>query len=286
MYLIVRPKKILSVLLVLLVILLFAAAALQLEDAAAFSTAASVPVVMYHHVSTDPAALGKYVVSAAELESDLIWLRDRGYTTLTVSDLIDYQRQGMPLPEKCIVLTFDDGQESFRAYVYPLLQKYDMCAVVNVVGAFVEQYSGGEDHNPGYACLTWDELAEMTDSGFVEVGNHTYSMHGAGGREGAARLPGESDAEYAAALSSDVERLQQALEQATGRRPCTFAYPYGTVAPGSRDILAGLGFQALLTCEERLNDPTQPDWLMRLGRFNRPSGVTSRQFFGHTMGLA
>ena len=286
MYLIIRPKKIAALALVLLSVVLFVGAALHLSDASAFSQEIRIPIVMYHQVSEDPKALGKYVVSVQELEADLIWLRDRGYTTLTVSDLIHYSTHGEPFPEKSIVLTFDDGQESFYAYVYPLLQKYDMCALVNIVGEFVDRYSALDDHDLRYSCMTWSEIEEMAESGFVEIGNHTYSMHGTGNpRYGCTRLSGESAADYASALRADVSQLQTLLAQVTGQGACTFAYPFGMVSTGSREVLTDMGFRALLTCEEHLNDPSEPDWLLNLGRFNRPSGTSSQEFFTRTMGI-
>ena len=94
-----------------------------------------VPVVMYHHVlEEDSSLLGDYVISRQELESDLQWLQKAGYTPVSPDQLIAYAAGEGELPQNPILLTFDDGYESFFANAYPLLQKYQMPAVVSVIG--------------------------------------------------------------------------------------------------------------------------------------------------------
>ena len=68
-----------------------------------------VPVIMYHAVIDDSRRLGQYVVSPAELESDFAWLQRNGYTAVLSEDLIRYVEDGTPLPEKPVLITFDDG---------------------------------------------------------------------------------------------------------------------------------------------------------------------------------
>lgn len=68
-----------------------------------------VPVIMYHAVMDDASRLGKYVISPEELESDFKWLSENGYTAVLSEDLINYTESGAALPEKPILLTFDDG---------------------------------------------------------------------------------------------------------------------------------------------------------------------------------
>ena len=67
------------------------------------------PIIMYHGVLNDSTRQGQYVISPAMLESDLAYIRAQGYETVLVQDLIDYVDNGKPLPEKSIMLTFDDG---------------------------------------------------------------------------------------------------------------------------------------------------------------------------------
>ena len=287
MFITIKLKKVISFFGVLFAVLIFILAAFRLTGNASADEGQQVPVVMYHHVTEDTSLLGKYVISTAELESDLKYLKDNGYITLTVEELVEYNKSGTPLPDKCIVLTFDDGQESFYAYVYPLLQKYDMCAVINIVGSYVEKYSQLNDHDLRYSCLTWKQVQEMQESGFVEIGNHTYALHnGNGTRVGCMICAGESLDSYSSVLKDDIGYLQLRMKEETGKSATTFAYPFGYVSIESVEILKSMGFKALMTCEEKINisDP-EGDWLYNIGRFNRPSGIKSEEFFKNTMGL-
>ena len=90
-----------------------------LITAAATAQGVEVPIVMYHSVLKDESRHGQYVISPAELESDLKYLRDHGYTTILIEDLIAYT-QGGPLPEKPVLLTFDDGYYNNYLYAFPL----------------------------------------------------------------------------------------------------------------------------------------------------------------------
>ena len=76
---------------------------------AADADGVALPIVMYHGLSEDPAAWGDYVISPAQFEADLRYLREQGYTTVTVADLLAYVDEGTALPERPVMLTFDDG---------------------------------------------------------------------------------------------------------------------------------------------------------------------------------
>ena len=68
-----------------------------------------VPILMYHSILKDSARQGKYVISPAVLAADLDALQVKGYTAITVSDLLAYVQDGADLPEKPVMITFDDG---------------------------------------------------------------------------------------------------------------------------------------------------------------------------------
>ena len=74
----------------------------------------SLPIVMYHHISADPARSGDYVITPATMEADLEYLRDAGYTSVSAAQLTAWSRGEARLPEKPVMITFDDAQESFR----------------------------------------------------------------------------------------------------------------------------------------------------------------------------
>ncbi len=243
------------------------------------------PVIMYHHVSEKESLLNKYTVSVEELESDLVYLLENGYTTISINELLTYMYDGGSLPQKPILLTFDDGHESFYHYVFPLLKKYNAKAVVSVVGSFTDAYSTNEDHNIDYSYLTWKQINEMANTPYVEIGNHTYNMHSLqnelDGRKGCDIIKGEDLDSYTKKLVEDVSRVENNILNYTSYKSSVFAYPFGIFSQETKDIIKGMGFPVILTCAELVNyiDPENDDFLYNLGRFNRDSGLTSYEFF-------
>lgn len=233
------------------------------------------PILMYHSILKDPASTGMYVITPTALEEDLRYLRDNGYQTVVVADLLAYVDEGTPLPEKPVMLTLDDGYLNNLTYLLPLLERFEMRAVISVIGRYTALYSDTSDPNPAYAHLTWDDIRTLSESGRVEIQNHSYDMHRQAARRGAGRKSGESMAAYAQALTEDVCTLQTLLQTKCGISPTAFVYPYGQVSRGADEILAGLGFRCTMTCEERVNQITRSaESLFGLGRFNR-SGTES-----------
>ena len=239
-------------------------------------TAVPLPILMYHSVLRDPSRSGDYVVTPDLLEQDLAFLASHGYTTLFPSELAQAVLHGEALPEKPVILSFDDGYQNTLTYVLPLLERYDMKAVASVVGSYSEQYSLSPDPNPSYAYLSWEGICALADSGRFEIANHSYDMHRQFPRRGAMRIPGEDPVAYCAALRKDAAATQSLLTRHCGILPTTYAYPYGHISPESVPVLRELGFTVLLTCESRINQiDGSPESLLSLGRFNRPAGVAT-----------
>lgn len=238
------------------------------------------PVIMYHSVLKDRNRAGKYVVSPDTLLSDLLYLKQRGYETVLPADLAAFAEGSGTLPEKPVMITFDDGHLNNLIYVLPILEELDMRAVVSVVGEYTDRFTDAPDPNPNYAYLSWEQVKTLSDSGRFAIGNHTDSMHSETGRSGCMRCYGESVDSYKKTLLADVGRLQsKLLEKGI---PCiTFAYPFGRISPEAREVLAGLGFAVTLTCFEHVSviEKGDPESLFGLGRFNRAAGDNSVDFF-------
>ncbi len=237
------------------------------------------PVVMYHGVQKGAKHVGPYVVSVAQLEADFAAYQAAGYETVVVSDLVDYVRFGTKLPPKPLMITFDDGQLAVLAYALPLLKQYGLRAVVSVVGAYADMAEAQSDPNPQYAYLTWQDIRTLADSGFVEIQNHSYDMHALSARRGSGRKQGETAAQYEAAFRGDLTRMQEQLLKRAGVTATAFAYPFGLISEQAPGLLRDMGFEAALSCEERVNRITRdPDTLYHLGRFNRSGLVTTDSF--------
>lgn len=247
--------------------------------------AVRLPIVMYHGVQKSAKNVGAYIVSTAQLERDFAAYQAAGYETVVVADLIDFVRFGAPLPAKPLMITFDDGQLAILAYALPLLQKYGFKAVVSVVGAYADMAESQADPNPQYAYLTWQDIQTLAESGSVEIQSHSYNMHALSKRRGSSRMQGESPAQYEAAFTGDLSQMQAQLVERAGVTAAAFTYPFGLISDQAPALLKKMGFQAALTCEERVNRLTRdPDALFHLGRFNR-SGLLTTDTFLHKLAI-
>lgn len=240
------------------------------------------PIVMYHQVSELKSQGVLYIISVEELENDIKWLYENGCETVSAQELREFAAGRGQLPEKPVMLSFDDGQLSFETYVLPLLEKYDMCAVVNIIGSLTDEYTKSGDTNLHYAYLSWDAVNRLIDSGRAEIGYHSYDMHELSPRLGLSCLKDESELAYRLKLESDIERFMETLEEHTGSTTSLMAYPYGIYCGLTERILEERGFDVMFTCSERVNvlKPGDPAALRELCRFNRAPGLSSERFFG------
>jgi peptidoglycan/xylan/chitin deacetylase (PgdA/CDA1 family) len=248
----------------------------DLDDASVFfwrEKEAEVPIIMYHLVTQKSKYIGKYGITPAELEADLKYLKDNGYTTVVVGDLINFVQRGKKLPKKPIVLTFDDGNAGDVDYVLPLLQEYKMKAVFSIIGAAADKYTLAAEKSPNakFPNMTWPQVKVLHDSKRGEIQSHSYDLHGRGG---AGKRGNETHGGYHNRLLADLQKLQTRCHEELGFVPTTFTYPLGVISRGAQAVLEELGFEASLSCQEGMNRLKQgdPDGLFRLKRSNRPSG--------------
>ena len=242
------------------------------------------PVIMYHSIHDGTPQ--NYVITPQQLESDLKYLSDHGYSSVTAQQLVDYTHDKGTLPENPVLITLDDGFYNNMYYLLPLLEKYDMNAVISVVGSFVDNNAAADPHVPEYSYLTWNDINELLDSGRIEIGNHTYNMHsgGSGGRKGCSINAGESCEEYADVLTKDISLLQSEIHENTGTTPIVFAYPYGYISKESIPVLKENGFMITLTCYERPNYIVRnPDCLYNLDRYNRSGNYSTEEFMAKAL---
>lgn len=239
----------------------------------------AVPIIMYHSVLKSKC--GNFIVHPETLENDLKYIKDRGYTTITMTDLINYVYNDSSLPEKPIVITFDDGFYNNLGYAVPLLHKYDMKAVISIVGKYTDDYSKTDEANLNYSYLRWKDINELMKDGCIEFQNHTYNLHSASKRQGAKKLPYESVSSYKSLFTKDLSKLQEEfLKNCDGYQPNTFTYPLGAVSKDSLPLVRELGFKASLSCTSGINYITKdPECLYLLRRNNRIGNISSEKFF-------
>lgn len=256
-------------------------AAVQADAEAKVEDRIDLPIIMYHGLLKEEKRQGQFIISPNLFEQDLRYLQENGYTTVVIADLIAYVQDGKPLPEKPVMLTFDDGYYNNYLYAFPLLKQYNCKMVLSPIGRYTDEYTQNKDTHANYAHCSWDALREMMASGLVEFQNHSYNLHSIdSGRKGAKKKAVESLVDYRTLLVEDVMKMQTRMREETGYTPTAFVYPFGAVSSESLPILKELGFQATLICESHINAITRdPECLYGLGRYRRPAKTGSEAFF-------
>lgn len=231
-------------------------------------------VLMYHQLL--PKAKSKYIVDPEILEKDLALLKESGYASVTSSEVIDYVNAGGTLPEKPVLITFDDGHYNSWYYGKDILEKYGFTALISVIGRYSENSTvNGTGGHINYSYLTWEEIEKAAACGTFEIGNHSFDMHNYKPRFGAKQKQGESDEDYAIALKRDTEKLQNVLSEKCGVKPKVYAFPFGAYNSLTKQILSEEGFSMMLTCNEGVSiiKRGEPTCLYQVKRYNRGSAV-------------
>ena len=240
-----------------------------------------VPILMYHHLSED--VTNSEMVSPAQFEAQIRALSEAGYTGVSFDELQAYVLRGAPLPEKPVVITFDDGYESNYTLAYPILQKYGMKATIFAIGvSFGKDHYKDTDHaiTPHFGAA---EAAEMAASGLISIQSHTYDMHqwppyesGSAVRENILPLPGESEEAYVQALTEDFTRSRALLEDAAGQPVDVLAYPAGQYSTLAQVTLQSLGVHVTLSTNPGVNTVVRglPQTLYAMLRFGITEDVT------------
>ena len=242
---------------------------------ASTAEAMEVPIIMYHKVTKDSGQLGKFAITPVEFEEDLKFIQESEFTAVTMADLIRFVHKGEALPEKPLVLSFDDGYFGDYLYVFPLVCTYGIPIVSSIIGKVTDEYTAEGRTDILYPHLLWPQIVEMVESGLVEIQNHGYDLHcSRQGVSGAKRRRGEGDSAYADRLAADLMKFQERAEEMLGTTPSTFTYPFGAKSSGTDEILKSLGFSASLMTEGKRNTLIQGDGdsLFSLGRIIRPHG--------------
>lgn len=236
-------------------------------------------IVMYHQISENHALLGDYVIPTSLLKNDFEYLKNNGYTPVKIKDVLDFTKGNGDLPEKSVVITFDDGQRSFLTKVLPLLEEYNFPANINIVGSLVDLYSENGETDDRYAYLNWNDIKILSEHPLVEIGHHSYNFHSLGLRRGMGKIYGESNSAYGEIIKTDIRMLNDKLLSNAGFVPFIMAYPYGIKNKTLEEIVKSEGFSVTLSCRECINKISVGDELFDLGRFNRPYKYSTNTFF-------
>ncbi len=174
-----------------------------------YSLTVRVPIMMYHYVSTPPEDADEYrtdlSVTPANFRRQLQYLKDNGFTTIDLYDLSLAVTARRALPEKPVILTFDDGYLDNYQYAFPLLKEFGFSGTFFIVTEFVDH------QNPAY--MSWEMIREMAEAG-MRIENHskTHADMTTQSRDG---------------LIWQIRGAQETLAAHLGYTPRFFCYPGG-----------------------------------------------------------
>lgn len=187
-----------------------------------------IPILMYHYVEyvADPGDKIRISLNIppSVFENQVKTLQDAGYTFLTASEFDDIIGGKMKVPQKPVLLTFDDGYRDFYTDAYPILKKYNVKATQYVIAGFLDR--------PNH--LLTSQLKEIADDRLVEIGAHTMDHVWLRGLD-------------KKTVTYQVEQSKKDLESITGLPVTSFAYPYGAFDQQAIDIVSSAGFRDAVT---------------------------------------
>ena len=244
-----------------------------------------VQVLMYHEFVTQEdldsgVAFDEYAVYAHEFESDLKWFKEKGFTTITTQQLIDYLEGKGKMPEKPLIITIDDGKYGVYKRAWPLLKKYDMKASLSIIGYEIDNATDAPDarsKSPAPYC-TWQELAEMSESGAVEIISHTDKQHyfSHDDRCGASTKDGDTLSTFLPIAQKDYADTVRDFRKYLGTLPTSMAYPYSRRTLLSDEAWFKSGFKLLYTGDDDEWRMSMTNYFVREAGLNRTSAVLRR----------
>ena len=234
-----------------------------------------VPVLMWHNLAEESS--GDMTISVDTFRAQIEALHEARFKTVSLQQLYDYVHFGTELPEKPIVLTFDDGYFSNYEYAFPILQEYDMQATIFAIGVSVGKDTYKDTDHAMTPHFGADEAREMVDSGLISVQSHTFDMHqwppfedgNAQVRETLLPFDGEADADYEAAVEADFAESRELLESITGQPVNALAFPEGAYVTLTQDALRNAGAELTFTTVRAVNTVVKglPQSLCAMPRF-------------------
>ncbi len=172
-----------------------------------------VPVLLYHEIS-EAREVNPYTESIADFRRQMKYLKENGYKTLTTSQLVQYMQDGASIPEKAVVITFEDGYASAYSRVLPVLENYNFHALLFVRGSFIDS---SEKLTP--APLTWAQIRDLARSGVFEIGSDAYepdALH---------QKTGESVSQYKTRVEKDLTKVTAKISTVIGENTAAISWP-------------------------------------------------------------
>ncbi len=234
-------------------------------------------VLAYHEVKETvnrDVIVGLTAVSKDNLEAQFQWLKDEGYSVVSFEQILQARAGKLSLPEKAVLLTFDDGYRDFYVNAFPLLKKFRYPAVLSLVGSWMALAPDQDVPLDGLhplrrdSLLSWDEVREMVASGLIEVASHSNDLHrGLLGNPQGNLQPAtvtriydpktktyEDDRSYRKRLDRELQESSDFIFKALGKRPRIMVWPFGEYNEEAIAAARKAGMIGTMGLREGLND--------------------------------
>lgn len=217
-------------------------------------------VLMYHHIDEKESAI---TISPKKFKQHIQALLDNHYNIIPMERFIHFLRSETDVPPNAVVITFDDGYESFYKYAYPELKSRGLTATNFVIVSYIDKQP-----DPSLPYLTWSEMNEMKQNGFSFY-SHTYNLHASVPNEkgiSVAPLTNriflksekrlETEEEYKTRVIDDLTHANKILEEKLGNNIPLLCFPLGAYNSEVVKLANEVGIQYLFTIQSGINTRT------------------------------
>lgn len=217
----------------------------------------SITVLLYHHLLEDKDIdrSNSAIITVKLFEEHMAYLSQNGYTTLTLADVESFIYEGKSIPDKSVLITFDDGYQSNYEYAYPILKKYNLNAVLFPATVNIEEKT--QQFNPDIQShWSYEQFIDASD--VFELGSHSHDLHHLS-EDGTPHILLQSD-EF---IKQDLAISRLMLGNTIG-----FAYPNGAYKEATITYLQEAGFKLAFTTKSGdITRTTDPYKIPRYGIF-------------------
>lgn len=227
-----------------------------------------IPIITYHHISDNPKDWNPSTVSTAKFRTEMVALKQLGYTPIHFKDVLLAEEKLAKLPKHPILITFDDGYLSNYKLAYPILKELGMKATISVIGYNRGRGSqDGEEMNQALRHFSWEQARDMYRSGLIDIQYHTFNLHKSGdgsffGR-GMMPLQYETSEDYQQRLQMDMKEMIQLIEREVGNEVIVCTYPFGLYTNDSEKIAKKNGMKFTLTTKEGISNLSSSYYLLQ-----------------------
>nr|WP_156283526.1 polysaccharide deacetylase family protein [Paenibacillus sp. NEAU-GSW1] len=215
-------------------------------------------VLMYHHIDSKESGA---TISPGRFGTHMKLLKERGYNVISVEQFADFMLNKGTVPENAVVITFDDGYESFNQYAVPIMKKYNFVGTHFIIGASSDKNNVATKH------LTWETMRKLKQEGHSFY-SHTYDLHNYGPLNKSGSKTGpllsnriylkdknrlETQEEYEKRVTDDAIKMEARLKDELDNEYQMIAFPFGAFNSTAKQIEKDQGVSLFFTTRPGIN---------------------------------